>query len=58
VILSIDGKTVTEPTDLTQELARKEPGSKVDLKIVRDRKEISVSVELPRSGAARGGVRV
>lgn len=56
VILSIDGKAVADPTELTQALGKKEPGSKVDLKVVRDKKEISVSVEFPKSSIARRGV--
>ena len=40
VIISIDGKTATDPSDLSQAVAGKEPGSKVDLKVIRDKKEI------------------
>jgi serine protease Do len=54
IILSIDGKPVAEPTELTQELLKKEPGSKAELKIFRDRKEMTVSVEFPRSPSQRG----
>ena len=58
VIVSIDGKTATEPTDLSQAVSRKEPGSKIDLKVIRDKKEITLAVELPKSGPARQGVKI
>ena len=58
VIVSVDGKAVAEPADLTQALANKEPGSKVDLKVVRDKKEIPVAVEFPKSAAAARGIKI
>jgi serine protease Do len=58
VIISIDGKTATDPSDLSQAVAGKEPGSKVDLKVIRDKKEITLAVELPKSGTARRGVKI
>ncbi len=58
VIISIDGKTATDPTDLSQTLAKKEPGSKVDFKVIRDKKEIAVTVELPKSGTAQGSIKI
>jgi serine protease Do len=55
VIVSIDGRSVAAPEDLTRELARKSAGDKVELKIIRDKKEMAVTVELPKSqGAIRG----
>jgi S1-C subfamily serine protease len=56
VILSIDGKEIASPADMTQLISRKEPGSKADLKVVRDKKEISVSVEFPKSST--GGIKI
>jgi serine protease Do len=58
VVISIDGKTASDPSDLTQALARKQPGDKVDLRIIRDKKEIAVSVEFPKSGTASQGIKV
>ena len=49
VIVSIDGKAATDPSDLSQGVARKEPGSKIDLKVIRDKKEITLAVEFPNS---------
>jgi len=48
VIVSVDGTAMVNPSDLTQLMARKEPGGKLDLKIIRDKKEASVSIELPK----------
>jgi len=50
VIVSVDGTAMVNPSDLTQLMARKEPGAKLDLKIIREKKETSVSIELPKSG--------
>jgi serine protease Do len=50
VILSIDGKAVADPQDLAQALSSKAQGAKVELKVIRDKKEISVTVELSKSG--------
>jgi len=58
VIVSIDGKTATDPSDLSQAVARKEPGSKIDLKVIRDKKEITLAVEFPKPGATRRGVKI
>jgi serine protease Do len=58
VITSVDGKAVTDSTELTRALAGKEPGAKVDLKVIRDKKEIAVSVEFPKSGTAQRGVKI
>jgi serine protease Do len=58
VIISIDGKAATDPADLSQAIARKEPGSKVDLKVIRDKKEIAVTVEFPKSGTAQRGIKI
>jgi serine protease Do len=53
VILSIDGKAVADPQDLTKALSSKAQGAKVELKVIRDKKEISVSVDLSKSGSAQ-----
>jgi serine protease Do len=56
VILALDQKPVTTPADLTQAMAKKEAGSKVEFRIVRDKKEITLSVDLPKSSASQGGI--
>jgi serine protease Do len=56
VIVSIDGKPISEPSDLTRELAGKAAGSKSELKIVRDKKEITGAVEFPKSTAGQRGI--
>lgn len=56
VILSIDGKAVADPQDLTQALSSKAQGAKVELKVIRDKKEISVTVDLSKSGGVQRGI--
>lgn len=46
VILSIDGKPVSNYNDLYTELDSHKPGDKVNVKIKRDQKELTVPVEL------------
>jgi len=58
VITAVDGKTIIEPLELSQTLAKKEPGSKVELKVVRDKKEILVTIDLKAPGAVSRGVKV
>jgi serine protease Do len=58
VILSIDGKTVSTPAELTQEIGRKAQGTKVELKIVRDKKELSVTADLSKPGTSPTRTRV
>ncbi len=56
VISSVDGKPIAEPTDLTQALAGKTAGSKAELMIVRDKKEMAVTVEFPKAPGPQRGV--
>ena len=58
VITAIDGKTVAGPSELAQAVARKEPGSVAELKIIREKKETTVTVELPKSNVSRRGIKV
>jgi serine protease Do len=56
VILAVDGKAVGSVAELSQLLSGKGAGSKAELKIVRDKKEMSVTVEFskpPISGGYR-----
>jgi len=48
VVISVDGKAVDKPDDLAR-LVRDSSGSEVKLKIIRDKKEVSVAVTLPAS---------
>lgn len=58
VILSVDGKAVADPVDLSSALAGKTQGAKVELKIIRDKKEMSVTVETAKPLAARSGIKI
>jgi serine protease Do len=58
VIVAVDGKPIAEPTDLTQAIIKKEPGSKVDLKVIRDKKEITLSVEFPKAASSQRGIKI
>ncbi len=48
VILKVDDKAVESPEDLTATLRKKEIGAKADLRIIRDKKEQTVTVELSK----------
>ena len=50
VVVSADGKRVASPEDLSQ--AVQQTSGKLDLKVIRDKKEIAVSIDLP-SGPLR-----
>jgi membrane-associated protease RseP (regulator of RpoE activity) len=58
IVLSADGKAVADPADLTSAIAGKQPGDTVDLTVIRDKKEIHLSVEFPKSGIVVRGVKV
>ncbi len=58
VIVSVDGKPVSDPSDLSSAIAGKAQGAKVDLRIVRDKKEMSVSLEVTRPGTARSNPKI
>jgi serine protease Do len=57
VIIQVDNKDVADPDDLAR-LVQKQDDGKIDLKIVRDRKEIVVSVDLPKQDGSRRGYRL
>jgi serine protease Do len=48
VIVSVDGKSIEDPDELTRLTRAKSEGA-VNLKVIRDKKEISVAVNLPAS---------
>jgi len=58
VIMSIDGKAVSTPAELTQEIGRKTQGAKIELKIVRDKKELSVTADLSKPGTSPARTRI
>lgn len=60
VILSYDGKRTKEANELTAMVTRTAPGSKINLKVWRDRKEITIPVTIekqPRDFFTWGGSR-
>jgi S1-C subfamily serine protease len=58
VIIRVNDKAVNEPEDLQSEIARIGEG-KVDLKVVRNKGEISVAVNLPeKASSGRRGERL
>ncbi len=60
VILRVDDRTIESPEDLTQLLMKKESSAKVELKIVREKKEQTVAVELAgrEEPVKKGGYRL
>lgn len=55
VITGIDNKTIKTMAELQEELAKHRPGDKVKVKLIRDKKEKTVSVELKN---AQGNTKV
>ena len=47
VIVRADEEIVADPRDLIRAVERGGSGSRIDLKVVRDKKEITVPVDLP-----------
>lgn len=60
VITRADESVVSEPKDLIDAIQKKDKGGKVDLVVVREKKQITVSVVLPEdeSKGAKGGYRL
>ena len=60
IILSADGHTIESPETLTTLLASKESQAKVELKIIRDKKEQTIVVELSKTDGEthKGGYRM
>jgi serine protease Do len=58
VILSVKGQTVAGPSDVVRELRQAEPGTDVEIRVMRDRKEITLTAKIPervRTFSRRGG---
>ena len=47
VITVADGQAVKRPSDVSEAVRRTRPGSKLDLKVVRDHKEMTITVDVP-----------
>jgi len=58
VIIKAEGKNIEEPEDLTSAVRQKQPGDKIELKVIRDKKEITLMVELPKENRKSGGYRL
>ena len=55
VVTAVNGRAVASPSDLTREVREAQPGSIIDLRLMRDRKETSVKVAMPeRRPGTRG----
>lgn len=49
VILSLDGKSVGNTSDIATALSAKEPGSKAEFNVLRDKREMKLTVEFPKA---------
>jgi serine protease Do len=56
VIVSVDGKAIANPEDLTKIVREKDDG-KIALKLIRDKKELTVEVTLPAAPSSGGEER-
>ncbi len=59
VILAVNGRTVDSPSDVTGEVSNVEDGSAIELRVLRDRKELSLkaTIERPESRRSRIAAR-
>lgn len=53
VITAINGRTVNEPSDVLDEIRRAAPGARLDIRIVRDKKEMNLKATLPERPSRR-----
>ena len=58
VIIKADGRSIEEPEDLTSAVRQRQPGDKLELKVIRDKKEITLMIELPKETRKSGGYRL
>jgi serine protease Do len=54
VITGIDGQAISDAGSLQVEVGQKHPGSKIELQVLRDGKNVTVPVELEAMGARHG----
>lgn len=52
VITTINGRTIDEPADVTASIRGTGPGSTLEIRLVRERKEMTVKATMPERGAA------
>ena len=57
VIVGAGDRTIDEPEDLARAVEAR-PGEKLDLLVIRDKKEVAVTVELPKDSRATRGFRL
>jgi serine protease Do len=55
VIVKAGERVIANPDDLSRAIRQKDQGEKLELKAIRDKKEISLTVELPKDGKKPGG---
>jgi serine protease Do len=55
VIVKAGERVIADPDDLLRAIRQRDPGEKLELKAIRDKKEISLTVELPKDGKKPGG---
>jgi serine protease Do len=58
VIVSVKGQTVAGPSDVVRELRQVESGTDVEIRVMRDRKEVTLTAKIPervRAFSRRGG---
>ena len=58
VIVQADNKEIDAPDDLARIVAQKDSGQKLELKVIRDKKEITLVVELPKEERKTRGYKV
>jgi serine protease Do len=54
IVIAVDGNDVTGPRDVTEAMKAKEEGT-VELRIIRDRREQTIRVTLPKKSGPEGG---
>jgi serine protease Do len=57
VVTAVNGRAVASASDLSREVREVEPGSSVDIRVMRDRKEIAVKVTMPERGKVPRGTQ-
>ena len=58
VIVRADNKEIDSPDDLARIVGEKDSGQRLELKVIRDKKEMTLFVELPKDEKKTGGYKV
>jgi serine protease Do len=61
VITMVRGQSVSDPGDVVRELAAAEPGTSVEIRVTRDRKDVTLTAKMPeptRTFARRSGTYI